>query len=170
MSNYIYDLEIALAHRRFGWTPSYVSRAGPCEYSIIDSNLEFFVLLELDLDQTLLGPSSEYYKLQDFTIISTIIQKQPAMEKTFQDNYSKSLYSKVVVYGKDEQWFACWKEEACWLWDVFEEEKLHKFTIVSSPCSSATPSWSGRWSRPDPCLSTDKVWMSTKYEEEVYLL
>ena len=70
-------------------------------------------------------------------------------------------------YGKDEQW-ACWKEEACWLWDVFEEEKLHKFTIVSSPCSSATPSWSGRWSRPDPCLSTDKVWMSTKYEEEVY--
>ena len=89
MSNYIYDLEIALAHRRFGWTPSYVSRAGPCEYSIIDSNLEFFVLLELDLDQTLLGPSSEYYKLQDFTIISTIIQKQPAMEKILQDDYSK---------------------------------------------------------------------------------
>ena len=63
MSNYIYDLEIALAHRRFGWTPSYVSRAGPCEYSIIDSNLEFFVLLELDSNQTLLEPSSEYYKL-----------------------------------------------------------------------------------------------------------
>ena len=106
----------------------------------------------------------------NFRIISTIIQKQPAMEKIFQDNYSKSWYSKVVVYGKDEQWFACWKEEACWLWDVFEEEKLHKFTIVSSPCSSATPSWSGRWPRPDPCLSKDKVWMSTKYEEEVYLL
>ena len=40
--------------------------AGPCEYSILDSNSEFFVLLELDSDQTLLGPSSEYYKLQDF--------------------------------------------------------------------------------------------------------
>ena len=49
-----------------------------------------------------------------FTIISTINQRQPAMEKIFQDNYSKSWYSKVVIYGKDEQWFACWKEEACW--------------------------------------------------------
>ena len=44
---------------------------------------------------------------RNFTIISTIIQKQPAMEKIFQDNYSKSWYSKVVVHGKDERWFAC---------------------------------------------------------------
>ena len=40
--------------------------AGPSDYSILDSNSEFFVILELDSDQTLLGPSSEYYKLQDF--------------------------------------------------------------------------------------------------------
>ena len=33
--------------------------AGPCEYSILDSYSIFFVLLELDSDQTLLGPSSE---------------------------------------------------------------------------------------------------------------
>ena len=38
----------------------------PCEYSILDSNSEFFVLLKLDSDQTLLGPSSEYYKHKDF--------------------------------------------------------------------------------------------------------
>ena len=42
-----------------------------------------------------------------FTIISTIIQKQPAMEKIFQDNYSKSWYSNAAVHGKDEQWFEC---------------------------------------------------------------
>ena len=41
-------------------------QAGPCEYSILDSNSEFFVILELDSDQTLLEPSSEKYKLQDF--------------------------------------------------------------------------------------------------------
>ena len=44
----------------------YMSQAGPSEYSILDSNSEFFVLLELDSDQTLLEPSSEKYKLQDF--------------------------------------------------------------------------------------------------------
>ena len=31
---------------------------GPCEYSLLDSNSEFFVLLEFDSDQTLFGPSS----------------------------------------------------------------------------------------------------------------
>ena len=30
----------------------------PCEYSLLDSNSEFFVLLEFDSDQTLFGPSS----------------------------------------------------------------------------------------------------------------
>ena len=44
----------------------YMSQAGPSEYSILDSNSEFFVLLELDSDQTLLEPSSEKYKLQEF--------------------------------------------------------------------------------------------------------
>ena len=38
-----------------------------------------------------------------FTIISTINQRQPATEKIFQDNYSKSWYSKVGVHGKDER-------------------------------------------------------------------
>ena len=42
-----------------------------------------------------------------FTIISTINQRQPAMEKIFQDNYSKSWYSNAAVHGKDEQWFEC---------------------------------------------------------------
>ena len=44
----------------------YMSQAGPSEYSILDSNSEFFVLLELDSDQTLLEPSSEKYKFQKF--------------------------------------------------------------------------------------------------------
>ena len=39
--------------------PPLGSTAGPCEYSILDSYSNFFVLLELDSDQTLLGPSSE---------------------------------------------------------------------------------------------------------------
>ena len=42
---------------------NYIS-AGPSEYLILDSNSEFFVLLELNSDKTLLGPSIEWYKLQ----------------------------------------------------------------------------------------------------------
>ena len=42
---------------------NYIS-AGPSQYLILDSNSEFFVLLELDSDKTLLRPSSEQYKLQ----------------------------------------------------------------------------------------------------------
>ena len=37
---------------------------------------------------------------RNFRITSTIIQKQPAMEKIFEDNYSKSW--SAAVHGKDE--------------------------------------------------------------------
>ena len=76
--------------------------AGPCEYSILDSNSEFFVSTRTEhySDRVVSIINSRI-----FTIISTINQRQPAMEKIFQDNYSKSWYSKVVVHGKDEQWF-----------------------------------------------------------------
>ena len=40
--------------------------AGSSEYSILDLNMDSFVLLKLDSDQTLLEPSSEKYKLHEF--------------------------------------------------------------------------------------------------------
>ena len=47
-----------------------VSQAGPCEYSLLDANSDFLVLLELD--KTLLGLSSEKYEHQIFLDNRTI--------------------------------------------------------------------------------------------------
>ena len=49
-----------------------MSQAGPCEYSLLNSNSEFLVLLELDSDKTLLGLISEKYEHQIFLDNRTI--------------------------------------------------------------------------------------------------